>query len=321
MAPRARTQAKSTQAKGKVKAKVKAKAPRAAPSRAKAKAKPARRSGKKGPICISLASSNEYSIGLGVTVRSLLENLKDPRPVHLYVLDGGISEENKQRIRDTVAPFNCKLEIITPRTDAINNLVERQYILKQTYYRLLLPGLLPDVPKLLHLDSDLLVLGNVAELWDVSVARTPLAAVQSMSCPYVASIPGIPNFTKHGLRPETPFLNAGVMLMNLDIWRKEKLSEQIIRFLRENSEDIVLCDNDAYVVKLAGRWKPLEYRWNVEHFAPPRNAGIIHFIFEVKPWHVGCQHPMRERYQQYLARTPWKGTPLKEVPPQKTAAS
>jgi lipopolysaccharide biosynthesis glycosyltransferase len=150
-------------------------------------------------------------------------------------------------------------------------------------------------------------------------------AVRDAGAPTVASPRGLLNFRELGLAPDLAYLNAGVMSLDLRLWREERLSERLLGYLESHPHAIRWWDQDALNAVLAGRWGELDPRWNqIPQVWEPAREGedgfpaslrelmirdpwIVHFSTWSKPWHWGCTHPARERFFEVLDRTEWAG--------------
>jgi len=92
-----------------------------------------------------------------------------------------------------------------------------------TYYRLLVTGLLPSaVSRAIWIDCDLVVTDDLARLWDMDLAGRHALAVQDHGVPFVSS-PGVSHYERLGLRADHGYFNAGVMLLDLDLLRKDEM--------------------------------------------------------------------------------------------------
>lgn len=172
------------------------------------------------------------------------------------------------------------------------------------YYRLFLGDALPDtVERVLFLDADLLVEGDLAGLWRLPfdgyvVQAVPDAYARLLHTPRLARI----QFTENiRFSPETLYFNAGVQLIDLHRWRDERIGQRAGEFLWKYGGALTGRDQDALNCALVGRWKRLAPTWNLhelpEHAATWhdggasaeeckeawRNPAIIHFVGE-KPW-------------------------------------
>ena len=175
-----------------------------------------------------------------------------------------------------------------------------------TYWRLLLAHLLEDVDRLIYLDADLIVRHDLGALWATELGAAPLAAVTD---PWMATIPST--------RDEFPegYFNAGVLLLDLERWREERLSDRCIseiarlQYLAELSGGGPAShqyDQMPLNMAVRGRWHALSPTWNYTSYLTPRLAreldlppallaeiqadpAIVHFLGSHKPWVPGFE--------------------------------
>lgn len=292
-------------------------------------------------IQLAMACDDRYSLPLAVAVRSLLEQLEPSHAVELFIVDAGVTRENQGRCELAWHNFPVQCHWLRPTADVLHELPVSAALPIATYFRLLLPTLLPNVSKLLYLDPDLLVLRSLAPLWSTQLGDQPLAAAQDLACPYVhfpsamanyslarrylLGCDPIPNYGELGLAADRPYFNAGVMLLNLEVWRKERLGEQLIEFTRQHAAHNVSADQYSLNACLGHRRVPLDIRWNqlqaIYDFPGWRESPldattfrqvrdepwIAHFAGPGKPWEGGNRHRLRSEYLAVLDRTPWAG--------------
>lgn len=263
-------------------------------------------------IEVGAASDDRYAPYLGVMLHSLAIN-NPQEQFRIFIIDGGISQENRQKIDEMfVNKPLIHLQWLTCSTEAYQILKVDGHISRSAYFRLSLPSLVPEtVEKLLYLDSDLLILGPVRPLWDTPLQGNVLAAVK-----YIEEEGSIKYF---GLVPADQSFNSGVMLMDLVLWRKERITEKVIDFIRDNSSKIRFWDQDGLNMVLHHRWQALNENWNkLSFFLQDPHQGfipvphIIHFASACKPWSRGNRDTFRFLYFKYLGQTSWKGTILKD---------
>jgi lipopolysaccharide biosynthesis glycosyltransferase len=191
-----------------------------------------------------------------------------------------------------------------------------------TYTRLWIGDFFPPtVERALYLDSDIVVVGDVAPLWNADLGGALMGAVD---------IPGSDQGVRQlAMRMEDGYFNAGVLLIDLKQWRAIRAEETVLDYIRAYPER-VHYDQDALNACFHRRTKRLDYRWNVirpffrEPLALPleraeiesirREARIIHFNGGSKPWSYFCDHPRRDEYAKYLRMTEWRDY----IPPDRT---
>ena len=263
---------------------------------------------------------------LAVALRSALDTLSEPHAIEAFVLDGGIGAANRARLERSLASPRLALRFVAPDPRALAGIDHRGRVSRVTYFRILVAELLPaHVERAIYLDADVLVMGDLARLWAEPQRGLPVLAVRDAGAPTVSSPRGLVNYRELGLAPELAYLNAGVMSLDLRVWREERLAERLLRYLESHAHAIRWWDQDALNAVLAGRWGELDPRWNQipqiwepaagdgDPFPPAlrelviRDPWIVHYSTWSKPWHWSCTHPARERFFEVLDRTEWAG--------------
>jgi lipopolysaccharide biosynthesis glycosyltransferase len=299
------------------------------------------------PIVLCAADEN-YVRPLAVTLHSAASQLATGSFLQVVLLDGGISESSWVGLKETLVGLPVSLQVIRPDLNLVSGFATSHHISHAAYLRLLASKLLPEhVEKVIYLDSDLLVLDDVAKLWKVELGEDYCAAVPDIACPfidakeyfsngetaegsfgsvpYVAAISPIPNWRELGIDGTGRYFNSGVMVMNLKRWRQDDVVQQLFDCLRVNREHVWCWDQYALNVVFAGKWQPLEPRWNqgshvyqypgenhcpiaADQFVAMRdNPAILHYTTEYKPWMHRPFHPQRQRFFEVLDKTAFAG--------------
>ena len=213
---------------------------------------------------VVFASNNDYSSLLSTCLISLLENnKKDFDCINVFVLDDGISEENKQKIFSLAKNYSCKLTFI--KTDILNSNDKIMMPLDKedygksltTYYRLFLSTLLPDdIDKVIYLDCDALVLGSYKELWKLDISDYYCAGVVDPTNDNI--------LREYGFGGKDKYFNAGFLLVNLEMWRNNNIEEKFIEFLLENKSKFFLHDQGVINNVLRSKIKIVEPKYNLQ---------------------------------------------------------
>lgn len=210
-----------------------------------------------------------------------------------YFIDGNLSKENKNILEDFVGDYNAEIIFVPIDKDVFKNAPKRKNISVETYYRLLAFELLPEVDKILYLDADILVTGSLAKLYNKDISRVCVAAVSDQGL--------VQNDRRHklqlGLKASDEYVNAGVLLMNLQRMRRSITGKTIFDFIEEKSHCLKYQDQDIINVLFRDELLLLEKKYNQsplyedkEDFrsyfsAKRRYPTIIHYMGEeTKPW-------------------------------------
>jgi lipopolysaccharide biosynthesis glycosyltransferase len=266
---------------------------------------------------IVVATDDRFAMPTAVALRSLLIN--GGGPFHVTVLHDSISEEVRKRILRSLPSNDVEVSWV----DAGNLDIPasgRTHLPVATYFRLWAADVVPaDADRALYLDVDLIVRRDLAELWAWDLDGCAVAAVRSVNYPFVATHGAVDDWFLLGLAPETPFFNAGVLLIDLDRWRSEDVKRRALEYLRSPHLGAG-ADQEALNATLAGRWSQLPPVWNQQtemlsyHLGadllfPPAeltaargDPAIVHFQAWLKPWHRGCRHPFQAEWSQHATR-------------------
>jgi lipopolysaccharide biosynthesis glycosyltransferase len=264
--------------------------------------------GSDGMRCpIVLACDKRYAMPLATTLRSVVDTNRSGEPLEFHVLVDGVSERMRKRILDSLPHGSASIRWIEVDLDMFRDFSTISYISKITYARFLIPRIFPDtVSRVLYLDCDILVLDDLRALWETDLEGHVLGAV----------LDRIDSQLKNQtIRLPVPrvrdYFNAGVLLIDLDQWRKLQVVETALQYL-QRCPGSPYSDQDALNVACDGVWKKLDSRWNylaydekfdVSELAGEHKPGIVHFTTWNKPWRPGVYNANAALYDSFRRRT------------------
>lgn len=255
-----------------------------------------------------------YAQHAAVCMVSLLENNRDAFFDFVVVSTGDLGTE-AAKLRRTLAAYpNAALKTVRFDTCPGLRLPVRAHYSTDNYTRLWMAEFFPlSTRKILYLDSDMIVAGDIADLWRSELGGAVLGAV---------TIPGSTRCAALGIPETYGYFNSGVLLVDLARWRSENVFARLTGYLGMNGDAIVDADQDVLNACLHDRRLPLPSIYNAispffldyhplgmsedEIAAVRAEARIIHFNGASKPWSYLCRHPRRGDYWRYLARTEWR---------------
>lgn len=255
---------------------------------------------KSNVIPIFFAVDNGYIPFLAITLKSMLKNASTDYNYDIKILYTSINEENKQKILK-YENTNVKIEFVDLNyyiEELQEKLYTRDYYTKTTYYRLLIPNLYPQYDKAIYLDSDIVVLGDISQLYNEDVENNLLGAVPD------ASVRKLKEFSEYvervvGMADYKNYFNAGILLMNLKEMREFDFQSKFL-YLLENIKFSVAQDQDYLNRICKGRTKILDAGWDVmpiptDSPMQEKDIKIIHYNLIYKPWHFD-----NVLYQEYF---------------------
>ena len=252
-------------------------------------------------IPIFFAVDDGYAPFLAVALQSLIENSSKNYYYSIKILYTNINEQNKKKI-NKYKTDNVNIEFVDLNyyiEEVKDKLYTRDYYTKTTYFRLFIPDLYPQYDKALYLDSDIVVLGDIAELYNTNIKGNLVAAVPDdviqtipIFSEYAEKVVGVANYKN--------YFNAGILLMNLDEFRRMKFQDKFL-YLLETVKFTVAQDQDYLNRLCKGRVTLVDKTWNRMPInmegINEKDIKIIHYNLSYKPWHFD-----NILYQEYF----WK---------------
>ncbi|MEC0271442.1 glycosyltransferase family 8 protein [Paenibacillus anseongense] len=262
-------------------------------------------------MIIASATNDQYAQHLGVMLTSLLENTKNIDLIKIFVIDGDISTTNKIKLNNVVGRFTKEITFLTPNNDIFRKLPIDStigHITKETYFRVGLSKLLDkNIKKVLYLDCDLIVKEDISELWNTNIKKHVLAAVDESCLFYSHNKERLKK--ELGIPKDSPYFNAGVMLLNIEKWRETNTSNRLVNYLQTHP-NLKYMDQDALNAVLHKEWLPLDYKWNYTTYhwdaLPLVQPAIIHFSGRNKPWNSAIRY--KDEYFKYLKSSKWNAS-------------
>ncbi len=185
---------------------------------------------------------------------------------------------------------------------------------KEIYYRIFAAKYLPqDIERVLYLDPDLIVNNGIRALYDMDMGNNYFAAAS-----HIGGVLHFINEIRLDMGEESPYINSGVMLMNLAQLRKEQRFEEVFEYIRNHKSKLILPDQDIISGLYGDRiiaLDPFKYNMTERLFAfrfrnggrsglkdVRENAVIIHYCGRNKPWKNNYVGRLNVFYDETLKR-------------------
>ena len=259
---------------------------------------------------------SNYAPHLAVMLKSLAEyNKKNNFKVH--VLHDNIPDDLRKQVAD------CNKEIDLNWINAADNQVMKfdswGHISRAAYLRLIMLDVLdPSIKRVLYLDVDIIINGDIRPFWDIDLGDKVCAAVQD------AWITGAELAQKWNLPGKPHYFNSGVMLFDLDKLRLKPYMKQAIEILAVPDHGLDYPDQHALNIVLWNDWLAIDPGWNFQRgflfnhcifwnaLSPEEyQPAIIHYTENFKPWRKSEWHHCSWLYLRTLFKTPFKAAVLK----------
>ena len=261
-------------------------------------------------IPIVFAANNGFVAIFAACFQSLIEHLNPKYNYDVILIQSDVNDENKEKLLSMARPHkNLSLRFFdATRLLSNHKLKANAHISVETYYRFLIQEAMPDYDKVLYLDCDLVINGDIAEFYETDIRNYMVAATRDPD--FLGQINGANKNTMEYIKTEFHMKNpynyfqAGVLLFN-----EEKMREKhsVDEWLRLASKPYLYNDQDVLNLECEGSVKFVDMKWGLivdhEHrrvsevisFAPDyiqkeyklahANPKIIHFAGYKKPWY------------------------------------
>ena len=239
------------------------------------------------PIFITI--DNNYVPYAEILIRSIKENSSKDYNYNIHILHGKLSQKDKVVLKSLEDDnyrilFREMKEVLEHITDRIENRFKNTYT-PEIYFRLFIPEIFTEYDKGIYLDSDIVVPGDISELYNNNLENYLIGACIDKS---VQDIPEIMNYYENAVGiNRNEYVNSGVLLMNLKELREKKFTRHFLNLLNKYHFDTVAPDQDYLNVICYGKILYLEEEWDAmptEGGKELKNPKLIHYNLFQKPW-------------------------------------
>lgn len=288
-------------------------------------------------INVVYAADDNFIPVMGVSIVSLLKNNRDMSNINVTILATNVSELNKQKINDLFNKYDRYLPRWIDATnieDTLGQKVNQDRGSVSQYARIFLNDIFgEEVDRVLYLDCDTLIVDSIRNLWNINLQGNTIAALKdSFSKYYRKNI---------SLDQNDIMFNSGVMLIDMDKWRQNKVEEKVLNFIKEKNGNVQQGDQGVLNAILSKQTLPIspsynfatvftdlsydqmvKYRKPVSFYSEDeiieaqRDLHIIHYtshFFSPRPWQEGCTNKYLNLWLDYRKMTPWGNEKLDTV--------
>lgn len=264
------------------------------------------------PINILVTLDQNYIPYFNVMLTSLLFSNPAER-FSVYLLHDSLREEDMERTRRILGDRGT-LHLLRIEEDQLEGAPTTDRYPKEIYYRIFAAKYLPEeLDRILYLDPDIIVNKSLRELYDMPMGTAFFAAAS-----HIGNLLHFINEIRLDIDEEMPYINSGVMLINLRQLRKEQSYQEVFDYIDSHKGKLILPDQDIISGLYGDRIIPLDsYRYNMTERLflfhkqigdrmnldyVRRNTAIIHYCGKNKPWKSGYIGKLNRFYNETLAR-------------------
>lgn len=265
-----------------------------------------------GVMQFATSTDPSYLPFVAVLASTLACHRAPGRTITLSVLHSGVSAADQERVAGTARGIDLHWHEITTRLSAAGGDDLAELAGRPHYYRCLLPDVLPaGTRRVVYLDADILVRGDLTALWQADLGGAPVGAVTD-SLGSVAR--AVDRWRALGLDGDAPYFNSGVMVIDLDAWRTADSGWEAVRRCAADRAHLLAQgrwpQHDQYGLNVVfhQRWQALPRTWNYFTYLRHRPAKVLHFLGSSgRPGSRYCHPRYTLAFLGAVDRTPWRG--------------
>lgn len=256
-------------------------------------------------ISIAYAPDDKYVNQTVVSMKSALEHNEQ---VEFIIMYSKLSAESMQKL----GAVGGSLRLIKMDENQFANLTLSKWVTVQAWFRIKLPDLCKDLDKVLYLDCDTLIRGNLDELFSLDLTDKYLAGVKDVW--------GVSKYVKRLDMKSGVYVNSGMLLFNCDYCRKEHFFDKVVDFAKNNAKIIEFCDQDSinkvvdeHKVVVSPKYNLMDTWWRggyyefegeeeTEYLKAKENPVIAH-LTGLKPAFKGCGNRFKDEWWEVAKKT------------------
>lgn len=283
----------------------------------------------KNSMNILCATDTKYVPYCGIMLTSLFENNKDEN-INVFVLTTELTGEAASELIDVALGYGQKLSVIEVDKNTFKNcpIGSGDHVSLATYFRLATAELLPrHIGRVLYLDCDLVVSASLSEFYHSELDGKLCGVIRDL----IPNDPSVIDRLNISLENDQHYFNAGVLLIDLDLWRQQSILDKFIEYINLNKERLAFHDQDTLNGVLRNQVKYFPVRLNLQRgflvqsifdqqpdlykeeiWKAIEKPVIIHYTGPHKPWMTYDKYPLNYIWKEYCRRSKWKNMPLQD---------
>jgi lipopolysaccharide biosynthesis glycosyltransferase len=233
-----------------------------------------------------------YITPLCVAIVSILKNNPE-MSFKFHVLSSDLSDKSRNEISKLKIKYkNFDFDTMVTSLEMFAGLkMDMDYISMEPFFRYAIADFFPNISRGLYLDADLICNGKLDELLSINLDGYYAAAV----CDTYVELEEKTHKQKILGEGNDLYVNIGVVMLNLDMLRRDKMCEKLIALTRDLIGKTKYADQDVINIAFSGKILELPEKFNyashnyATNWKGFRSATIVHFTGKSKPW----AHPPR----------------------------
>ncbi len=278
-------------------------------------------------INILIASDINYAPYYGVMLTSLFINNSDSLFDIYLITDETWPEKETRKFEKLCAKYNSLFHVYAIDATKMDGFPKTGHINKATYYNLNAANILPkDVHRVIYMDGDMIVNGDIRPLWEMDLQGNACAMVPN--CTYFDQS----YYDRLGYDSKWGYYNNGTTVYSLDYLRKIHFAERAIKLITDYPDRMIWMDQDAQNALLYDKMLTLPFIYNFQTLFfdklkwetysdsfkkkvmdAAENPIIVHYNGRLKPWQYQYYlMPYGKLWNKVCLLSPWKKAPIRK---------
>lgn len=264
-------------------------------------------------INLCLACDENYAFLAEVAMTSVMIHNSD---VTVYLLDNGLSADSKKKMACLSQRYNAHIEFIdcmkiVEKVKSLGFNPQGRYNSYSAYLRLFLVDFLPtNVERILYIDCDVTCENDISELFSMDLNGCVLAAITDL----------LPILHRKyiGFEEKDEYFNSGVLLIDVDLWRKRNSTKRIQKLLDSGRNQYPFHDQDLINIVFKNEIFRLEPKYMTVYPVYGFGSAIIEKYYEAGTLYEDCDykeayfHPVLIHHLDNIEGRPWESNCMKD---------
>lgn len=258
-----------------------------------------------------------FAFPMGVSMTSFIANHQQQH-ITFHIFTDSLHPDDVLKLKKLSEQYDILINIYYIDVSIFKNLKTSLDWPAAIYYRFIMgKKLYGKASRVLYIDADTVCLNSITDLFDCNLDDKIIAAVMDPINIREKNRLSFASYRKKINLQGNAYFNSGVMLIDIDKWHENNISDRALALLDEKSSLYDFPDQDALNVLLENKVLFLDKKYNylyakeqsTKHILA-ENLAIIHYAARPKPWYIWYDYPLGTCYQKYVKESLWA-----EVPP------
>ena len=251
-------------------------------------------------LTIFTAADSNYELQVRVFIESICRS--QTQPTKVIVLGNGWTTGKIAKLKD-MEKAHVSIEVRSVEISQIKEIQLSHGFPYATAYNVIAPKfLLSEYTRLLYMDADIVVLKDLSDLWNSKLTH-PVGAVLDSHIAWIGSPSMWRPWKEENLDPKLPYLNTGVMLIDVELWNTNHITEKTFSLLKKYQLPCV--DQDALNLVLAGRFDSIDLKYNLMPYHLLKKFRYIDVVIPNSQIESAIDSPVAIHFHRSFLGKPW----------------